>query len=93
MSAWSAGHSAEMVWPLSLVAIQAPLSEQTTPRGITSVTRSGSRTSPRSFQTRTRTPSRRFRAPRVVGMHLERRRPLRDVEPAEGRRDALVGGR
>src|SRR5207253_5483339 len=62
MSAWSAGHSAETVWPLSLVAIQAPLSVQTTPRGITSVTRSGNRTSPRSFHTRTRIPSRRFRA-------------------------------
>src|SRR5437867_11843906 len=30
---------------------------------------------------------------RIVGMHLERRRPFGHVEPAEGRRDALVGGR
>ena len=37
MSAWSAGHSADTVWPLSVVAIHAPLSEQTTPRGMMSV--------------------------------------------------------
>src|SRR5206468_10670747 len=57
MSAWCVGASAETVWPLSLVFIHAPLSEHTTPRGTASVTRTGRRTSPRSFHTRTRIPS------------------------------------
>ena len=51
-----------MVWPLSLVWSHAPLSVHTTPRETASLTRSGSRTSPRSFQTRTRMPSARPRA-------------------------------
>src|SRR5881628_3826833 len=62
MSAWCAGQSADTVWPLSLVASQAPLSVATTPRGTASLTLSGRWISPRSFHTRTRTPSRRPRA-------------------------------
>src|SRR5213596_1783762 len=62
MSAWCAGQSADTVWPLSLVASQAPLSVQTTPRGSASLMRSGRRISPRSFQIRTRVPSWRPRA-------------------------------
>src|ERR671935_2397937 len=58
MSAWCVGASAETVCPLSLVFIHAPLSEHTTPGGTASVTRTGRWTSPRSFQTRTRIPSR-----------------------------------
>src|SRR5437762_496888 len=63
MSAWCVGASADTVWPLSLVFIHAPLSEHTTPRGTASVTRTGRWTSPRSFHTRTRMPS---RSPRAV---------------------------
>src|SRR5262249_10762610 len=61
MSAWCVGASEETVWPLSLVFIQAPLSEHTTPGRTASVTRTGRCTSPRSFQTRTRMPSRSHR--------------------------------
>src|SRR5437868_12298460 len=62
MSAWCVGASADTVWPLSLVFIHAPLSEHTTPGGTASVTCTGRWTSPRSFHTRTRMPSRSPRA-------------------------------
>src|SRR5881628_2929522 len=59
MSAWCAGQSADTVWPLSLVASQAPLSVATTPRGTASLILSGRWISPSSLKTRTRMPSRK----------------------------------
>src|SRR5215469_3013789 len=56
-SARSARASAEtkalMVWPVGLVASQAPFSDATTPGGTASVILSGRITAPRSFHTRT----------------------------------------
>src|SRR2546428_16616 len=52
MSAWCAGQSADTVWPLSLVASQAPLSVETTPRGTASLILSGRWISPGPLETR-----------------------------------------
>ena len=62
MSAWWPGASAETVCPLSLVRIHAPFRLQTTPGRIASEILSGRCTSPSSFHTFTRIPSRRPRA-------------------------------
>ena len=89
----SAETSAEIVWPVGLVISHAPFSLATTPGRTASVTMSRRMTSPRSFHTRTWLPWVRLALRRVGRVHQQRRRLPRSLEVAEGRGDALVGGR